>query len=187
LLSLSGGRYSEIISLHMANHEQQPNPKQAALDELARIEEDTLHSAKGHFEAGEEWRKWNLRLGLPAAVLAALAGVSALSTFDRHNVVAGVLALIVAAMTGAATFLNPSDRATQHHSFGTAYSAVRNDTRIAANIESASLSEAELTERVKELSKTRNELNANAPQIPRYAYDRAKKGIVAGEARHAVD
>ena len=40
---------------------------------------------------------------------------------------------------------------------------------------------------LKRLATQRDELNEGSPQIPRWAYSKAKKGIEAGEARHEVD
>ena len=58
------------------------NLKAKIIDEAKRIEEDCLYSAKGHFEAASKWQKIHRYLGLPAVVLAALSGVSALTQFD---------------------------------------------------------------------------------------------------------
>ena len=51
--------------------------------EAHRIEEDTEHSAKGHFNAAERWGRFHLAIGLPAAVLAAIAGGSVFSDLPK--------------------------------------------------------------------------------------------------------
>src|SRR5713226_9712272 len=54
------------------------------LKEVRRIEEDALYSANGHFEQAKRWTNVHLLIGIPAALLSALAGASALAQFDNH-------------------------------------------------------------------------------------------------------
>src|SRR5262245_4505588 len=103
-------------------------------NEAMRIEEDSLHSSKSHFEAANLWVKLHLSLGIPAAILAAIAGVSALK---ECPVVAGILSFAVAALSALSTFLNPSERANAHLNAGNQYMSVRNRARIFREIESA--------------------------------------------------
>jgi predicted DNA binding CopG/RHH family protein len=48
-------------------------------------------------------------------------------------------------------------------------------------------SEAILTQKLKDLSEERNRLNRECPQVPRFAYLKAKRGITNGEATYEVD
>ncbi|MCU7859295.1 MAG: hypothetical protein KZQ86_05570 [Candidatus Thiodiazotropha sp. (ex Lucinoma kastoroae)] len=61
--------------------------------------------ANGHFNAADRWAGHPLRIGLPAAVLAAIAGGTA---FADCPVVAGSLAILSTALTTILTFLKPS-------------------------------------------------------------------------------
>jgi len=45
--------------------------------EARRIEEDSEHSAKGHYNAAARWGGYHLGLGLPAVLISALAGGAA--------------------------------------------------------------------------------------------------------------
>jgi conflict system pore-forming effector with SLATT domain len=166
----------------MANSQTQ---REACLSELAHLEEDALYSAKGHFEAGRAWQDRHQQLGLPAAIISGIAGVSALSTFDHHNIIAGVLALVAASLGSVNAFLNPAERASHHHNFGNDYNSLRNQARVVATIEAHSLADNELKGRVVDLSSLRDQLNKKAPQIPRKAFERARKGIEEGEATYA--
>ncbi len=161
------------------------SPEQVAR-EARRIEEDTLYSAKGHFSAAHVWGNLHLWLGVPAALIAGVAGVSALAEFDNHGTVAAVLALTVAALTAVATFLKPEERVAQHREYGNRYNALRNRSRIFADIEVTTLDER-LVDRLLDLSGERDELNQTAPQIPRWAFRRAKRGIETGQATYRVD
>jgi len=44
-----------------------------------------------------------------------------------------------------------------------------------------------LTAELLALNERRNTLNSESPQIPRQAFERARKGIESGEASYAVD
>ena len=108
-----------------------PQPLESFAQPLAleakRIEEDARFSSKGHFEAATAWDRWHLLIGLPTSIVAAIAGVSALSDLP---VLAGILALLVATTSAVFTFLNPKERAAGHLRAGNAYKALQNDARI---------------------------------------------------------
>ncbi len=160
--------------------------RREVVKEARRIEEDTLHSAKGHFSAAHVWGNLHLWLGVPAALIAGVAGVSALAEFDNHITVAAVLSLTVAALTAVATFLKSDERAGQHREYGNRYNALRNRARIFAAIEVDGADEAPI-ERLLQLNTERDELNQAAPQIPAWAFRRAKRGIDAGQAAYRID
>lgn len=162
--------------------------KEEIRDEAVRIEEDALYSSKSHFYAGQRWSNLHLWIGIPAAVLAAIAGASALSEFQYHSEIAGVLSIIVAALTAVATFVNPSERAITHKNAGNRYNSLRNRSRIFYSIELLSDHDlSNLSEQIKELDEQRNELNEESPQIPKWAFEKARKGIEDGEASYKVD
>ena len=101
--------------------------------EASRIEEDAIFSARGHFEAARVWSAAHLGIGGPAAIFAALAGVSALAD---NLPIAAALAILVTVLTALVTFLNPSQRANRHHVAGTYFNALRNQARILREIDS---------------------------------------------------
>ncbi len=88
--------------------------KEAIIKEAKRIEENSLYSAKGHFVAAQFWTNFHLWIGVPTVILAALAGTSALAQFDNHNIIAGILSLIVVVLAAITTFLNQGKRASIH-------------------------------------------------------------------------
>jgi len=161
--------------------------KEKIIKEASRIEEDTLYSAKGHFYAGQCWVNTNLWLGGVSAVFSAIAGTSALSKFDYHNIVAGILAIVVAAITAIIMFINPNERASIHQKAGNKYNALRNDSRIFYDIELNNISEQEAIEGLKKINDKRNKLNLESPQIPKWAFKKARRGIKEGEANYKID
>lgn len=158
------------------------------IKEARRIEEDGLYSAKGHFVAADFWTNIHLWIGVPTAILAAIAGASALSQFNNHNVIAGILAIVVAALTAVTTFLNPNEKANIHLSSGNSYNALKNKARIFCEIDSRS---GDLYENIisqfRDLANQRDNLNKKSPQIPRWAFKLGRKGIEEGQADYRVD
>ncbi len=159
--------------------------KAAIIDEAKRIDEDTTHSYKGHYEAATAWRRVNLSVGLAGALAGALAAVFTLSPLNWLVV---LLAVLVSASSAVMAFLNPSRTAELHQRAGAEYSALRNRARIFHTVDCRrSAAEEELATHLKAISEQRNELNQRSLQIPRWAYKRALKGVKQGEATYAVD
>ena len=162
--------------------------KDEIIKEAQRIEESALYSAKGHFVAANFWTNFHLWIGIPMVLLAAIAGASALSQFDPKHIVAGIISIIVAALSGVMTFLNPNEKASTHLNAGNNYDALQNKVRMFWSIDCwKEESEQVLTEKLKYFSEQKDRLNQSSPQIPRWAYQRAKKGILEGEADYKVD
>ena len=161
--------------------------KEIIINEAKRIEEDSLYSAKGHFYAGQCWVNVNLWVGSIAAIFSAIAGASALSQFDYHNIVAGSLSIIVAGLTAIITFINPSEKAHTHQKAGNKYIVLRNDTRIFYDIELNEIDDKKAIEDLKKLNERRNILNIESHQIPKWAFEKARKGIEDGEADYKID
>lgn len=153
--------------------------------EARRIEEDAEHSAKGHYNANDRWGHYHIYLGLPAALIAALAGAFA---FKNIPEVAGTLAIFSTALTTILTFLKPSERAELHKASAGQYHMLRNQTRLFREIELGDGMEVAATKaRLLELAKMRDKLNAASPGVPRCDYEKAKKDIDAGRSRYQVD
>lgn len=161
--------------------------KEKIITEAKRIEEDSLYSSKGHLYAGQCWVNVHLCLGATSAVLSAIAGVSALSQFDYHNIIAGSLAIIVAGLTAFMTFINPNERAAVHQKAGNNYNALRNDSRIFYDIEISGIDDKKAVDDLKNLNDRRNKLNIESYLIPKWAFKKARKGIEEGEAAYRVD
>jgi len=161
--------------------------KEKIIKEAKRIEEDSLYSSKGHFYAAQFWTNLHLWIGIPATILAAIAGASALSQFDNHQIIAGVLAILVAALSAVSTFVNPNEKAAIHHSAGNRYNSLKNRARIFSEIDVGIESDESLLAKLRTLSAERDELNEKSPQIPKWAFRRARQGIEDGEAQNKVD
>lgn len=193
-LSICGLKYLEIISLLMDN--QQPTTaekpvsktKDDIIKEAKRVEESLLYSSKGHFATSYFWGNFHLWIGVPVVLLSAIAGASALSQFDPKHVMAGLISILVAALSGVMTFLNPNEKASVHLNAGNNYDSLMNKTRIFWSIVCwRDESEQVLTEKLKYLSEQKDKLNQSCPQVPRWAYKIAQRGIENGEGDYKID
>ena len=152
--------------------------------EAQRIEEDCTYSSKGYYNAAEGWSKVHLYIGIPTAILAAIGSGTA---FSEWGIVAGAIGILTTALVAVATFLDPSQKNSSHRVAGDQYLALRNATRRFREIELPNLLLDDAQTWIYDLAKRRDDLNAGSPQIPRRAFERARKGIEEGESRHAVD
>lgn len=94
--------------------------------EAKRIEEDCLYSAKGHFIVSHFWTTFHIWIGVPITILAFTAGIFALSKFDNHAILAGIISIIVTILTAVNLFLNPNQKVAIHRDAGNKYNALRN-------------------------------------------------------------
>ncbi|MDA9090678.1 SLATT domain-containing protein [Porticoccaceae bacterium] len=152
------------------------------IKEAKRIEEDSLYSSKSHYNASAFWHKVYFWIGIPNSILAAIASASA---FEGSTTLAGSLAVIVASIAAASTFLNPESRSSTHKNSAGEYHALRNRARIFVNITSKrNLDVDVLNGHFDELVSQRENLNSISSQIPESAFHKARKGIESGEASH---
>ena len=165
-----------------------PIARESIIAEAKRIEENCLYTSKSHFAAAQFWSSFHLRIGIPTVVMAAIAGASVLSQFGNYIVIAGVISIVIAVLTAMTTFLNPRERASSHLSAANNYDSLLSKTRIFWTIECwQDDSDVVLTQKLRDLSEERNRLNRDCPQVPRFAYLAARKGIKEDEANYKVD
>jgi hypothetical protein len=170
----------------------QSKAKGQIIDEAKRLEETTLYSFKGHHHAAAGWAKGHLWLGLPTAILSTIVGAATFSQYAKQYpevaFIAGCISISVAVLSGVTTFLNPNKREVAHLAAAHGFDKINNDARVFWSVECwLEESETILTVKLRELIDRKNELNGKSPQIPDWAYQRAKRGILAGEAEFKVD
>lgn len=155
-------------------------------DELRRLEESAMYSAQNQFEQAKQWRSINLTLGLPASVLAAVAGATALAD-TAGRVPAGVLALASAAFGAVLTTINASHRMNQAASAANAYLEIQTATRQAREIDLPYWTIEEARSMLAELTARRDEQNKTAEPPSRRAYRKAQANITGGGQTYQVD
>ncbi len=162
--------------------------KEEIIKEAQRIEEATLYTSKGHFAAAHFWLRFHLWIGVPTVIMSSIVSASSQTTSDNLKAVGGIFAIAIAAFTAVMTFLNPNERANAHLNAGNEYDALQNRVRIFRTIDCwRESSEEVLTEKLKYFSQQKEQLNKSCPQVPWFAYQKAKKGIAEGEGRYRVD
>ncbi len=159
---------------------------QSISKELDRIEESAMFSAQAQFEQAKYWRTVNLILGVPAGVLAAVAGATALAS-TTGRVAAGIVALVAAGLSAITTTLNAAQRTEQAQAAGNLYLALQTDARIARETDLQHLSYDEARAALVELRVRQDEINQSSALPARYAYWRAKRNIERGEQRYKID
>lgn len=157
---------------------------QAVIKEAHRIEEDALHSMKGHFNASNLWEKANLLVGLPSAIIAAWAGLEAIA---NNSSWAAVLALTSATFTATMTFLKPESVAENHRNSGREFNVLKNNVRRFREIDILHADELTIIKSIENFSKIRDDLNSMSRDIPRWAYNKAKQDIDNGLAHYQID
>lgn len=171
-------------------------PRGQIVTEASRIEEDVQISAKKHFITSAFWSRFHFWLGLLLVVMSAAAGGSLLTKLGDSGLVGGILSLIVVVLSAVSTFVNGSERATNHHISGANYDSLQNRVRIFRTIDCARVSDnatAEAVEvevlaaRLRDLSDQKDRLNSSGPPAPEWSYREAKKRLENGEGEHAVD
>lgn len=158
-------------------------------NELQRIEEDSDYSARSCLEASLRWKYFYLWIGIPATVLAAISGVISAINGQYSAVTASALSIFIAILAGMQTFLKPNETSNSYKIIGNKYLSLKNRARTFRTIRIQLLENNQdfILQHFEELVALRDELNSECPSIPRWAYERAKSSIAAGETTHKVD
>lgn len=105
---------------------QAPNDAMGVL--LSLIADCDLHAYNAQ-SAGKWWGRAYYLLGLPAAILATIAGAAALAS-TAGRILAAIVALISAGLTTAATFLNSNENKQDCIKFSAAWQQLADDARL---------------------------------------------------------
>lgn len=160
--------------------------RSAIRDELQRLEESAMYSAQNQFEQAKQWRGVNLLLGVPASVLAALSGATALAS-TAGRLWAGILALAAAALGAVLTTVNASHRTNRAASAANAYLEIQTAARQARLLDLETGDLEDMRAVVQEITARRDEQNKTAEPPNRWARRRAQKNLREGSQLYAVD
>jgi hypothetical protein len=142
-------------------------------EEAENIRLDASWLAAEHYDAGNRSSRLNLFLGLPAAVLAAISGASALAQFDNSSLVAGGIAIVVTVLVALTTFLNPNEQANRHLVAANGYAALSQDAKLFAEIKCPSECDKEVEKQlIDTLYKLQNDLSELDKTSPHVANSR---------------
>jgi hypothetical protein len=105
--------------------------------EVAKLLALAAERARAWDELARRRRGLHYGIGVPAVVLAALAGAAALA--ELSSVIAGLCALAAAVLTGLQTFLRPDAGAVRAREQAIGWREIEDDTRILLEIDYAHL------------------------------------------------
>jgi len=156
--------------------------KQLIRERADRIRKASLKAAEEHYAAETPWYSLKSWLGIPLALLSAVAGAAAFSQLNHSAVVAGSLSVTVAALTALTSVLSPEKRAEENHRFAKEYEKLYNRAAMFHDIESVigNLDQKTLEQKLSTLLATFEHLNATRPGISGRAYRTAAANLAKG-------
>lgn len=171
----------------MPNDSPEDATRRKSIDvELGRLEESCRYSAQGQFEQTKLWRTVNYGLGIPASILAGVAGATALAS-TTGRVTAGILAIAAAALGAILTTINASHHVNQASAAANAYLEIQTAARQYREIDLPYAAIDDARSALSELTSRRDEQNKTAEPPNRWAYRKAQKNIQAGGQTYEVD
>ena len=160
--------------------------REAIRGELQRLEESAMFSSQAQFEQTKKWRSVNYLLGIPASLLAAAAGGTALAA-TAGRVAAGIMAIVAAGLGALLTTVNASHHMNQASSAANAYLEIQTAARQYRLIDLPNGDLSEARQQLAELTARRDEQNKTAEAPSRSAYKKAKANITGGGQSYAID
>jgi hypothetical protein len=103
--------------------------------EADRIRGASLWAAERHYAAETPWYYAVYWFGIPTTVLSAIAGAAAFSKITNSALLAGSISITVAILSSLMTFLDPSRKATIHHTAAKSYEALYHEAGYFRRIE----------------------------------------------------
>lgn len=143
--------------------------------EIERIKEDSIYSAKGHFESAKYWRYGNYIL-MVASIISVCASLVFVFS-DLGKFCSGFVAIVSGFITMLLVFLNPQKKYLSHSKNGNKYLTLRNKARIFLEVESKNMSIEQQVESLKKLDSKRNKINKYSLPIASMGYKGAKRQI----------
>lgn len=164
-----------------------PDDERSAIaTEAALIEKKATYASEAQFESSILWRTVQLWITIPAALLAALAGGTALAS-TAGRVIAGGVALAAAALSAISASLGAAARVAQHQSAGNGFLALRNEARVFRLVDLPNFSTEEARAGLAALEAKHDEICSHAALTPRLAWWLACRHIKAGHPKRLGD
>lgn len=151
--------------------------KDTLLGNLKHLAKDALVQTESYNYMANFWMNWYLYIGILTTFLASIASISALSE-SLGKAPAAALTASVAVLSAITTFLNPSDRSSQHKKAKDRFVAINIEARKVA-IDCSSADSDEILKQVKEkvdsFSTSMIEALQSSPQVPEWVSRIAEK------------
>ena len=105
------------------------------ISEANIIMDECRYSEHRHYKSARNWRGIKWSLGIPVAILSAVAGTTALADFSHNEVVAGIIAMAVTVFTALNSFLNASENSESHFKSEKGFKELADNIRMFSNVE----------------------------------------------------
>ena len=157
-----------------------PRLRSQIVSETKHIERDCRVAATSHFAAATFWTTVYYVLGIPATIVAGVAGLTALAD---HALVAAVLAIVATGLTATTTFLNAGEKAHSHGRKRFQYEELKNDVRVFREVTMKLIDDDdEMHRELMQLCKLRNRLNRDSPQVRQRAVRKVARELEREDA-----
>ena len=132
-----------------------------------------------HFRAAARCSRMGRFLGVPVVILTTIVGTAIFATLneaqsDSLRIVAGVLSMLAAILSGVQTFLDYSAREQKHHQAAVAFARLRREVEEFLSFFSSPQDQREF------MKKTRDQWDAlvdSSPDVSQAIYDKARSMI----------
>ncbi len=148
---------------------------------LAKISVDCLYSTKGHYAAAERWRNYYWVLSGITIILSAITTAATTYDWKTTGMIAGTLTFLV---SGINTMLKPGQKQQQHFYAAGQYNQLKDEISAYRLSKLIFQSVDDFSNDYEKFIERKSALNQESPQIPTFAYQKAKKGMAAGEAKY---
>ncbi|MEO0333040.1 MAG: SLATT domain-containing protein [Bacteroidota bacterium] len=130
-----------------------------------------------HYESAKVFDRMHYWLGIPSIFLSALIGTSIFATLGesvevKFQLIAGLISIFAAALTGLQTFLKFFERAEKHRITAARYGSLRREIEELSSLE-PSLSES----LVSSLRKSSDRLAEESPHIPAKVWSKSQNKL----------
>jgi type IV secretory pathway VirB3-like protein len=155
--------------------------------EAAQIQQESWLAAELHYAAETPWYHANLIIGIPATVLAAIAGAAAFSKLANSEFVAGSISIIVAILSSLTTFIDPKKAFAEHHASAKGFESLHHRAGFFYRVSSLDndATNAELQKQLEEFRSSFIELNQRSLPISAVAHRHAR-AVVEGTRKGEV-
>jgi hypothetical protein len=161
--------------------------REAVAAEIQKVIGRAEAQARGEQGRADAWSRLYFVVGLPAAILAAVAGATALAS-AAGRVVAGIIALIASGLTAAATFLDSDTRRRSHENLAAGWRVLANEAHacLVVDLQDENWLQRSARREIQDLlDRERKLLQGRAPDAEAEAERRAQVEAVRAQAETA--
>jgi hypothetical protein len=120
---------ASTVKLAIAPDDHTENLRTGIKDALSEVCAISAKNAEWHSKRAAFWGRLNIAFGLPAVILAALAGATALAS-TAGRVPAAIIAFAAAIFTGASSWLNSRGQRAYHQQMSSAWVLLANQAKL---------------------------------------------------------